>query len=128
MVPNSMAGRVIAGLTAVAGVSVGAIGVAIVSVNFRESYLEERAKVKSRHRKGSTAQSMYMHTHTKEEVRALFAAYQQHSRSLLDKLSDVTNGNSFRELSPMLEIIQSHTDGLTRDLHVFISEVLPEDG
>merc|ERR1719235_2618327 len=54
MVPKTVQGKIVGGISAVSGVVVIAVGVAMISANFRDSYREERSKAKW-HRRGLLA-------------------------------------------------------------------------
>lgn len=130
MIPHTVAGKIIAGATAVTGISVVAISVAIVSVNFRASYLEERAKVMSRARRTASKRQgrrASLRGSNKAEMNALLANFEQNSANLIEKLTSTTRGHRFEELNPMLEVIKDHVHGLADDLKVFITNVLPEE-
>lgn len=120
MVPHTIGGKFIASITAVIGVIIVAVGIALISINFRESYLEERARVKFR-RQGASEDRK-----DRQEIEELMKAFDKSSNSLLKKLVAATRRHDEDQMMPMLTILQEHVLTLNKDINVFVKDILPD--
>jgi len=124
MVPHTAAGKVIGGLTAVTGVIVVAIGIALVSINFRECYTEEKARADyaRRHRGPKWPESR---ARDYQEVELLLRHFERCSGSLLEKLRAMSlRQDEYAQFSAMLDVLASHSQVLSQDVRVFMQQVL----
>jgi len=121
MVPHTVAGRILGALTAVAGVIIIAIGVALVSINFREVYTEEKARAEIRNR-----DEPFDVQEEELAINELLRAYEQKSDALLSKLREVSENqeDGGEQLTPMLDVLKSHSDALSSDVKVFATRCL----
>lgn len=124
MVPHTSPGRVVGALTAVAGVIIVAIGVALVSINFREVFIEEKARADFRLRGGMAAAPDPRQE--EQEILKLLSNFDQKSNALLSKLRSVTASQEDcgAEFAPMLDMLSSHSEALSSDVRVFLGRVL----
>lgn len=123
MVPHTVAGKIIGGLTAVVGVIIIATGIALVSINFRESFVEEKARADSRRRLGNARSAGKQEERGIEE---LLRVYEARSAQLFRKLRAVTEEEQERQdsgmgLLPMLDMLTSHSEALSADVRVFMN-------
>jgi len=126
MVPHTLAGKAIGGLTAVAGVMVVAIGVAVVSISFKECYTEEKAKL-DRRRHGGAGARQGARQQNFRDIEELVRGFDQSSSALLAKLRSVAarqDEATAQQLGVMLDMLASHRSVLTADVQVFVSRAL----
>jgi len=138
MVPHTVAGKIIAGLTAVVGVIVVAIGIALVTINFRESYHEEGARVRQR-RRGQTLTRSAKKKDSKE-IERLLQEFDVASQALRHKLKGVVDkyvGDAHRPaggtavrgvpltgairlpMREMLGMLTDHAEGFSKDVQIY---------
>lgn len=126
MVPHTMMGKVVGGFTAVAGVMVIAIGVALVSINFRECFIEEKAKVHNRRRGLNMSLPETRHKESKV-LEELLNNFDESSLALLARLQTAAarqdEGGS-QQLAAMLDMLTAHRSMLKTDVQVFMRRAL----
>lgn len=113
MVPHTPGGKVIGGLTSVMGVVCIAIGIAVVSINFRDCYVEEKTKADLQRRSAAEKQ----HAVTDEvELDELTKAFEERSKALLEKLRHVSSQrDSAEQFQPLLDMLTTHIDVFSFD-------------
>lgn len=125
MVPHTVGGKIIGGLTAVTGMIVVAIGIAMVSINFRECYIEEKARASQ-----DTAHATPGKPGSEEEIDELLERFQDSSTKLFEKLKDISEsrlGSQTEELSQfstMLHVLTKHSEVFSDDVKTFKRHVL----
>lgn len=123
MVPRSVAGKAVAGLTAVTGLIVVATGIAIVSINFRHSYIEEKAKAESK--RLSVSKLSERKLRDGQEIEELLRNFDSCSSALLTRLRTVANRQAESgKLATMLDVLATHVNGLSSDVKVLTSSVM----
>jgi len=119
MVPHSMAGKVIG------GVMVIAIGVALVSINFRECFQEEKAKADQR-RSRPLAREVSRQQDGRE-LEDLLRNFDGCSGALISKLRSVAaqqDGACAQQLEAMLDMLATHRNVLSDDIKRFMDRAL----
>eukprot|EP00929_Paragymnodinium_shiwhaense_P065363 TRINITY_DN32777_c0_g1_i1.p1 TRINITY_DN32777_c0_g1~~TRINITY_DN32777_c0_g1_i1.p1 ORF type:complete len:397 (+),score=77.30 TRINITY_DN32777_c0_g1_i1:218-1408(+) len=141
MVPRTVPGRVVASLTSIAGVFIVAVGVAIVSINFREVFIEEKARADLRalRLQGNVERSNQMDRKLEEiEINEILTTFTKKSEALFCKLRLLTDPDkdaldaSSRsnktsasvDVSPMVDVLAEHSQALQDDVQLFITSVL----
>jgi len=124
MVPHTVAGKVIGGLTSVLGVIIVAIGIALVTINFRECYTEERARADNQ-RRGLTAKrgdsEARQQKREQDEIDRLKEEFDTCSKELLQKLKQVRTDD---QVLPMLQALEKHTVSFSGDVQDFVKHLL----
>merc|ERR1719329_818945 len=124
MVPHTVAGKVIGGLTSVLGVIIVAIGIALVTINFRECYTEERARADNQ-RRGLTAKrgdsEARQQKREQDEIDRLKEEFDTCSKELLQKLKQVRTDD---RVLPMLQALEKHTVSFSGDVQDFVKHLL----
>lgn len=130
MVPKTIQGKIVGGISAVSGVVVIAVGVAMISANFRDSYREERAKAKFKRKARFTSVEVQRDC---DEIEERLADFQTISAKLLTKLAEAatavpvdTQTKSPSVVLSMLTIIQENSTAVTTELHSYVYESLLE--
>lgn len=130
MVPKTIQGKIVGGISAVSGVVVIAVGVAMISANFRDSYREERAKAKFKRRARHTSMEVQRDC---DEIEEALADFQARSTKLLTKLAEAataapTDGTSKSQpvALSMLTIIQENSTAVQSELYSYVYESLLE--
>merc|ERR1712217_26922 len=122
MVPQTSAGKVIGGLTAVGGAIVVSIGIALVSINFHECFIEEKVRAEAKKRVGPA----WPESRRKEEqeMDQALAEFDQSSALLLKKLRGITlRQQEGLQLTAMLDVLASHTNSLSADVRVLVNSL-----
>lgn len=126
MVPQSPPGKVIGALTAVTGLVVVAIGIALVSLNFKQCFAEEKAKqALDKLERRNKRRSVQFQQHDDEEITEKLQVFQEKSQELLAQIR-VLSGHQAEKahLKAMLGMLESHTAGLVSDVEVFKTQIL----
>lgn len=124
MVPHSTGGKVIGAMTAITGLLVSAIGIALVSLNFKECFIEEKAKSDLR-RKHSPTKAYAIRLNDGKEVDDRLKVFEDCSSALLERLRVISERQEEKaQLLPMLDVLSSHAQGLISDVKVFKSSVM----
>mmetsp|Transcript_97489 Transcript_97489/g.218172 ORF Transcript_97489/g.218172 Transcript_97489/m.218172 type:complete len:406 (+) Transcript_97489:143-1360(+) len=119
MVPHTAAGKIIGGLTAVAGMIIVAIGIALVSLNFRECFIEEKARADAKRQGGGQGPE------EEKEMDELVRNFEQCASELLAKLRAVAvRQEESEQLTAMLDVLMNHSEVLSSDVKVLIEQVL----
>jgi len=128
MVPHTVAGRIIGALTAVAGLIIVAIGISIVSINFRECYIAEKSRADSRRRGGGSGGERPLSSSKIQdglEIDELLRSFDRDSAALLTRLRAVAvRQDDGMQLLPMLDVLASHTGSFSSDVKIFVKHVL----
>jgi len=130
MVPHSTAGKVVGGMTAIAGVLIVAIGVALVSINFRECFDEEKVRA-ARRRTLAVGTSRKSRQQDMRDIDDLLRNFDSSSQALLSKLRSISarqDDDSAQQLNLMLDMLASHRSVLTSDIQVFVKGALMANG
>lgn len=128
MIPRTTVGKVISGLTAVIGVVVVAIGVALVSRNFSECYIEEKARAEVRGL--LVAQSPRSRRQEVVELHKQREVFEQKSAALVLKLRSMAmqrEADSMVHLKPMLDMIAFHSTQFSSDVQLYANTFLSKD-
>jgi len=122
MVPQSSLGKVIGALTAVTGLMVVAIGIALVSLNFKQTFLEEKAKLEIyKHQRSRRGQGHRDATDINEKLQI----FQSCAQEVLQHIRTLSQRQDARaQLGTMVGILENHANGLIKDVQVFKSDVL----
>mmetsp|Transcript_27017 Transcript_27017/g.62885 ORF Transcript_27017/g.62885 Transcript_27017/m.62885 type:complete len:403 (+) Transcript_27017:51-1259(+) len=124
MVPQSAAGKVIGAFTAVAGLVVVAIGIALVSLNFKQCFAEEKAKLVLDKMQRRTKRSV-LFSQEGEEIDEKLATFQLKSQELLRHIRSLSQEQEEKmHLKAMLGVLESHAEGLISDVKVFKTGIL----
>lgn len=122
MVPQTSAGKVIGSFTAIAGVIILAIGIALVSINFNECFIEEQARAEAKKRTGPAWPESG--PQDKQEIDEALSIFNQSSDALLSKLQEITSRQEDgAQLSAMLDILTSHNRVLSSDVLVLVDHL-----
>eukprot|EP00931_Biecheleriopsis_adriatica_P116996 TRINITY_DN92563_c0_g1_i1.p1 TRINITY_DN92563_c0_g1~~TRINITY_DN92563_c0_g1_i1.p1 ORF type:complete len:429 (+),score=84.39 TRINITY_DN92563_c0_g1_i1:30-1289(+) len=123
MVPQSAAGKVIGALTAVVGLVVVAVGIALVSLNFKEVYIEEKAKSDLARRRAPDLAEL--RRQDGKDLSEKLKTFQTCSDALLERLRVMSERREDKaQLTPMLDVLAAHTEGLVSDVKVFKKSIL----
>lgn len=118
MVPRTVCGRVVGGLTAVSGIMIVAIGIALVSKDFREGYEEEKARYDVR-RQTLTRQSSTLQD--RQVLLDLHEAFNQSSDALLTKLRKTAPD---LDCCVMLDMLARHVNDFSANVVRYSDAVL----
>eukprot|EP00930_Biecheleria_cincta_P037051 TRINITY_DN25404_c0_g2_i1.p1 TRINITY_DN25404_c0_g2~~TRINITY_DN25404_c0_g2_i1.p1 ORF type:complete len:433 (-),score=105.63 TRINITY_DN25404_c0_g2_i1:16-1314(-) len=125
MVPHSNGGKVIGAMTATTGLLVVAISIALVSLNFKECFIEEKAKSDLRRKHNSPSKMGDVRLQDGKEVDDRLKVFEDCSFALLERLRVISERQEEKaQLLPMLDVLSSHAEGLVSDVKVFKSSVL----
>jgi len=118
MVPHTATGKFIGAATAGVGVIVVAVGVALVSTNFRETLIEEKAKAKRHPRlhlpRGSKAAPSQQQQ--VQEFEELLNEFNTHSSLLISKLKSLgVSQESSVQHAMITDMLSSHMDRVASD-------------
>mmetsp|Transcript_69311 Transcript_69311/g.122704 ORF Transcript_69311/g.122704 Transcript_69311/m.122704 type:complete len:414 (-) Transcript_69311:19-1260(-) len=122
MVPHSTAGKVIGAMTAVSGLVVVAIGIALVSLNFKECYIEEKAKADLARRQVPAWSELQLQD--TKEIDDHLQAFEQSSSALLERLRAMAERQDKAQLTSMLDMLVSHSRCLATDVKAFKANVV----
>mmetsp|Transcript_146838 Transcript_146838/g.256206 ORF Transcript_146838/g.256206 Transcript_146838/m.256206 type:complete len:412 (-) Transcript_146838:51-1286(-) len=126
MIPRTTVGKVISGLTAVIGVVVVAIGVALVSRNFSECYIEEKARAEVRGR--LVAQCPESRLQEILDINEQREVFEQKSAALVLKLRSMAmQQDNMVHLAPMLDMIAFHSTEFSSDVQLYANTFLSPD-
>lgn len=124
MVPHTISGKILGGFTAVIGVIVVSVSIALVSVNFRESYIEMKGRADTRGRKSGPGWSQNK-LRIEWELEVMREAFDQRAEALLSKLRAVAaRQEDAAQLEPVCQLLASHTKVLSKDVRLFVKNVL----
>lgn len=136
MVPTTIYGKVIGGFTAVTGVILSAIAVNLISINFKESYALERAKVVGQSGKAGGAAPRRLAGYDRHEIEELATKQQSTTNELIAKASRVLEdvklelpqgqeaGTELVSLELSMKRLQANAQTFNRDMSAFLFAVL----
>lgn len=119
MVPQSALGKVIGATTAVVGLLVVSIAISLVSLNFKQTFLEEKAKlaIHNRHRR--------RYFRDGKDIDEKLQNFEERSQDLLNYIDSLSEKQEAKaQLQAMLGILKSHRDSLIHDVGAFKSQIL----
>lgn len=119
IVPQSTAGKVIGATTAVVGLLVVSIAISLVSLNFKQTFLEEKAKlaIQNRHRRRNFRDG--------KDIDEKLQNFEERSQDLLNYIDSLSEKQEAKaQLQAMLGILKSHRDSLIHDVGAFKSQIL----
>lgn len=119
MVPESPMGKVIGALTAVVGLLVVSIAISLVSLNFKQTFLEEKAKLAINNRRSRPR------VRDGKEIADKLQNFEERSQELLNYIDSLSEKQEAQvQLRAMLAIIKSHRDSLIHDVSAFKTQIL----
>lgn len=120
-VPQTIAGKIVGVVTAVTGMIVLAVGIALVSINFRDVSSQQQARAGRQRCGGSSGPEA--RAKDAQEVEELLADLRVGSSELAEKLRALVScqdDKSKVQLLAMLDMLSKHTDVLSMDVQVFM--------
>jgi hypothetical protein len=125
VVPRTVAGKIVGAATSIIGIILLAISIALVSINFREILSEEEARA-ARQQRGGPA---WPESRQREmqEVEELLEGFDLGCAELRDKLRGLVSlqdEKSRKQLDAMLDMLGSHSTGLTTDIRILMQRLM----
>merc|ERR1712187_1076768 len=124
--PSTGFGKFVGALSCVGGVMVIAGAAAMMSVHFRDRWLQEKAKAGFRRRFAEFPELQ----REQDEIEEMLAELQSSMDMLLAKLADVTvrmdDGNRSTSMVPLLKSMNSHGMALLNGMSAYIYDLLFE--
>jgi len=120
-VPQTIAGKVVGIVTAITGMMILAVGIALVSINFRDVSAQQHARA-GRRRCGGAA-GPESRAKDAQEVESLLGDLHWRNIELAQKLRALVSRQdekSSAQLLAMLDMLGQHTDILSTDVRVFM--------
>merc|ERR1712151_911682 len=126
LVPNTVMGKLVAGGFCIIAVMIMSIAAAQFSINFREKWIQAKAKTEFRKRFAGNA---FM-VQEQEEIEALMVDFQNSMDDLVRKASglavQVGAGTAPAAMAPLLMSVKEHAVALSGGTYSYIYEVLAE--
>lgn len=123
MVPQTSGGKVVGGVTAIMGIIVVSIGIALVSINFHECFIEEKVRAEAKKRSGPAWPES--RPKNEQEINEALISFDRSSALLLKKLRGITlRQEEGMQLTTMLDVLSSHTTNLSADVRVLVDRLL----